>query len=100
MELWIRYPLTAAGYKALKCPSYVRVVEIKRHKGWMVVMPERNAVGFTSKSLYYKEVRSYGHGLLMENGTLAERRDWYKRQRPSLPRKIKKKLIGTKRRKA
>lgn len=100
MELWILYPLTAAGYKALKCPAYVRVAETKKHRGWMVVIPGRNPVGFTSKSIHYREVRSYGHGLLMEKGTLAQRRDWYKRQRPSLPRKMKKKLIGTKRRKA
>ena len=87
------------GYRSMRCPAYVKVERMERNKGWLCVFPQRNAVGFTSKSLHWNTIRSYGSGLLMEKGSLSERRDWYRRNRRPLPRKMKKKLIGTRRRK-
>lgn len=94
MNFWIRYPLTQTGFRQQGCGYFIAASRMD-HKGpWMVAYAPKNPVGFYSKSMYWRDFTHYGAGIIMEKAPIMERYDWYKRNRPHLSRKRKKRIIG------
>ena len=116
MITYIKYPLSEYGLSHfIKYGKFIKVDKIEKCDGFIIAYPEskvvvvdgnekviypsENKIGFYCKSLQWKDILKFKGGFNIEKCSMEQwqiiGKKWYKENGIKLPRKLKKKIIGT-----